>query len=131
MDRNSTICLPLKISLLVFYAIGHCGFAAERPDWIDNPGTGTVGSASTHVQGRHAQEELAIARARIRFAARFGVEVSSVQHIQESVTNEQSSVTSEKETTLEITNKTVKALTKARWYDKERDIVYLLVAPIE
>jgi hypothetical protein len=74
---------------------------------------------------------LAIARARIRFAARFGVEVSSVQHIQESVTNEQSSVTSEKETTLEITNKTVKALTKARWYDKERDIVYLLVVPIE
>jgi hypothetical protein len=131
MDLKSISCLLLNASLLAFIAIGHYGFAAERPDWIDNPGIGTVGSASTHVRGSYAQEELAIARARSRLAARLGVEVNSVQQIRESVANEQSSVASQKETTQEITNKTVKAFTQARWYDKERDIIYVLVVPGE
>jgi len=131
MDLKSISCLLLNTSLLAFTAIGHCGLAAERPDWIDNPGTGTVGSASTHVRGSYAQEELAISRARARLAARLGVEVRSVQQIQESVVNEQSSIASQKEMTQEITNKTVKAFTQARWYDKERDIIYVLVVPIE
>ena len=67
------------------------------PDWVNNPQDGAVGSAVTHIKGRYAQEELAIARARERLAARYGVEVSSVQTITEKVANERAYVTSSKQ----------------------------------
>jgi len=124
-------CLLLKITIITCSAFGNYGFAQDRPEWIDNPGSGAVGSASLHVRGRHAQEELAIARARTRLAARLGVEVNSMQLIDEAVTNDQSSVSSQRKTTQEITNKTVKAFTKALWHDKDRDIIYAWVISVE
>ena len=107
------------------------GFASDRPAWIENPENGAVGSAPTHVKGRNAQEELAIARARTRLAARLGVTVDSVQQIQETVVNDQASVTMQSETTQTIKNATVKAHTKAIWHDAQRDVIYAWVVPVQ
>ena len=122
-----------RLTVIFFTCIllSHSGLAQDRPDWIDNPGNGAVGSAPTHIQGKHAQEELAISRARIRLAARLGVVVDSIQHIEESVANDQSSVTSERKTTQKISGATVKSHTQALWHDEERDVIYAWVVPVE
>ncbi|MDC1286381.1 hypothetical protein N8198_00690 [Gammaproteobacteria bacterium] len=125
------------LTLLVFFlligpsALFNRATAADRPDWIDNPGIGVVGSASLHVRGRHAQEELAISRARIRLAARLGVEVDSIQRISEKHANDESSVSSDRPTTQKISNKTVKAYTRALGHDPQRDIGYAWLIPSE
>lgn len=118
----------LWISLMLSSQLG---LAQDRPDWIDNPGDGAVGSAPVHVLGTQAQEELAIARARIRLAARLGVVIDSVQKIEETVNNDQSSISSERKTTQEISQAKVRAQTRAIWHDLERDIIYAWVFPIE
>ena len=131
LTRHTPLRFPNILLVFILVAIANCAVAQVRPDWIDNPGTGTVGSAPYHIWGRHAQEELAIARARTRLAARLGVEVNSVQHITEVVDNGQSGVSSTKQTTHKIKSKTVKADTKAMWHDKKRDIVYVWLIQVE
>ena len=121
----------LSISLTTIFLFSQTGSAQERPDWIDNPGIGAVGSAPLHILGKHEQEELAISRARIRLAARLGVVIDSIQQIDETVVNDQSSVSSERKTTQKISNATVKTYTKAMWHDVQRDIIYAWVIPIE
>ena len=121
----------LKTLLLVVPMLLSQSFATERPRWIDSPESGVVGIAPYNVRGRFAQEDLAIARARTRLAARLGVEVSSIQYIKEVVANEQSSVSAKRETTQKIAKKTVKAFTKDIWHDEVRDIIYVWVLPVE
>lgn len=102
----------------------------EKPEWITDPGDGAVGSCKTHVKGRHYQEELAIGRARERLAARYGVEVSSVQTIKEKIVNEKAYVRSDKEI-LQTVNKTiVKAHVRETWIDKQYDEVWVWVYPV-
>ena len=101
------------------------------PGWVQNPGDGAVGSAVTHVKGLHFQEELAIARARERLAGRYGVEVSSVQTIREQVVNENAYVTSDKVSEQVIKNNTVKAHVRATWHDKNKDVIWAWVYPID
>ena len=130
LTRRTPLRFPNILFVLILVAIANCAVAQESPDWIDNPGTGTVGSAPYNVWGRqHAQEELAIARARL--SARLGVKVNSVQHITEVVDNGQSGVSSTKQTRHEIKSKTVKTHTKAMWHDKKRDIVYVWLIQVE
>lgn len=121
----------VAVFLFTCLLFSQAGLAQDRPEWIDNPGNGAVGSAPTHILGKHAQEELAISRARIRLAARLGVVVDSIQQIEESVANDQSSVTSERKTTQKISAATVKAHTQALWHDLERDVIYVWVIPVE
>jgi hypothetical protein len=102
----------------------------EQPAWITDPQDGAVGSAVTHVRGRHAQEELAITRARERLAARFGVELSSVQTILERVVNEKAYVTSNKQIEQAISKREIKAHVRATWYDERRDVVWAWVYPV-
>lgn len=102
----------------------------EIPGWIDNPGDGAVGSSTTHIKGRHYQEELAIARARERLAARYGVEISSVQTIHERVINDQAYVTSDKQVLQQIRNQTVKTHVRATWHDKAKDEIWVWVYPV-
>jgi hypothetical protein len=102
----------------------------DRPNWIENPGDGAVGSSTTHVKGRYYQEELAIVRARERLAARYGVEISSIQTINERVINEHAYVTSNKDVLQQINNQTVKAHVRAIWHDKARDEIWAWVYPI-
>lgn len=104
--------------------------AKSRPSWIDEPGDGAVGSAAMHVKGRYYQEELAIARARARLAARYGVDVSSVQTIREKVVNQQAYVSSEKQTYQQVHSTTVKAHVRATWHDKVRDEMWVWVYPL-
>ncbi len=131
MHIKSGLTLLVNILFIGTAALFNYAIAEDRPDWIDNPGIGVVGSAPVHVRGRHAQEELAISRARIRLAARLGVEVDSIQRISEKHANDTSSVSSDRQTTQKISNKTVKAFTRALWHDPDRDIVYAWVIPIE
>ncbi|MCW9014888.1 MAG: hypothetical protein OQL06_14040 [Gammaproteobacteria bacterium] len=100
------------------------------PSWIHNPGDGAVGSATTHVRGRHYQEELAIGRARERLAARYGVAVNSIQTIRERIVNETAYVTSDKEIHQQIQNAVVKAHVRETWHDKGHDEIWVWVYPV-
>lgn len=103
----------------------------DEPDWINNPGDGSVGSAVTHIKGRYYQEDLAIARARERLAARYGVEVSSVQTIKEQVTNDRAYVSSTKQIDQNVKRTTVKAQVRETWYDRAHDVIWVWLYPIE
>lgn len=117
------------IALLLTACAGP-GAGSGRPSWIDDPGDGAVGSCPTHAKGRYYQEELAISRARERLAARYGVEISSVQTISERVSNDRAYVTSDKQVLQQIRNQTVKARVRAIWRDELRDEVWVWVYPV-
>ena len=118
--------LPLFLNACV-----STGGQTDRPDWIDNPGSGVSASSTTHVRGRHYQEDLAISRAREQLAARYGVTVKMTQKTSESVVNESTSVVSHKNTEQKIDHgKSVKAEVKEKWIDLTRDIVWVWVVPI-
>jgi len=102
----------------------------QKPEWITDPGDGAVGSCKTHVKGRHYQEELAIGRARERLAARYGVEVSSIQTIKEKIVNEKAYVRSDKEILQTVNKTTVSAHVRETWIDKEYDEVWVWVYPV-
>lgn len=108
-----------------------CQTLPNRPSWIESPQEGAVGSSTTHVKGRHYQEALAISRARERLAARYGVDVSSVQTINEQVRQGRGSVTSDKITTQVIRNNVVKTHVREIWHDKASDTLWVWVYPIE
>lgn len=101
-----------------------------QPDWINNPGQGAVGSSTTHVKGRHYQEDLAISRAREKLAAQLGVQISSIQTIKERVVNDKSYVTSDKQIDQSIKNKEVKAYVRATWHDTRSDELWVWVYPV-
>ena len=120
------------ISLLCFFAIA-CQSNTKntgKPGWIQNPKNGAVGSCPTHVMGRHHQEELAIARARTRLAARYGVTVDQITDITEHVSNESYSVNADTISKLVIKNKEVKAHVRNVWHDKQKDVVWAWVYPV-
>jgi hypothetical protein len=100
------------------------------PAWIENPGEGAVGSSATHVRGRQAQEELAIARANERLAARLGITVSSVHNINETVANDRLAVTSQRTSRQEMSGNRIYTHVKAIWHDRDRDTLYAWVVPV-
>jgi len=102
----------------------------QKPEWVTDPGDGAVGSCKTHVKGRHYQEELAIGRARERLAARYGVEVSSIQTIKEKIVNEKAYVRSDKEILQTVNKTTVKAHVRETWLDREYDEIWVWVYPV-
>jgi len=119
----------------LFFLITACGSNTikplVKPDWINNPEQGAVGSSTTHVKGRHYQEDLAISRARERLAARYGVEISSIQSINEKIVNDKAYVTSNKQINQAIKNKEVKAHVRETWYDSQKDEIWVWVYPIK
>ena len=122
-----------SLSLILFLSLlAACQGNNTRtaPDWINNPGNGAVGSAGMHVQGRYYQEELAIGRARERLAARYGVEISSIQTIKERIVNDRAYVTSDKDVLQQVNKTVVKAQVRATWHDKSRDEMWVWVYPI-
>jgi len=122
--------LPVILTLLITACGSDAVKPMAKPDWINNPEQGAVGSSTTHVKGRHYQEDLAISRAREKLAARYGVEISSVQQITERVVNDNSYVTSNKQIDQAITNKEVKAHVRATWHDTNRDELWVWVYPV-
>ena len=127
------LCKPTWYFLIcgLLVACNSTPVARPQPEWINDPQDGAVGSAVTHVQGRHAQEELAISRARERLAARYGVELGSVQTIRERVVNDRAYVTSDKLIEQAISKRVVKAHVRAIWYDDAHDVVWAWVYPVE
>ena len=121
----------LPFILLIF--ISACGpetVKLVKPDWIYNPKQGAVGSSTTHVRGRHYQEDLAILRAREKLAAQYGVEISSVQTIKERVVNDKAYVTSEKQINQSIKNQEVKAQVRETWHDTNKDELWVWIYPV-
>jgi hypothetical protein len=122
------------LPLIMLFLIAACQsdtVKPAKPDWITSPGQGAVGSSVTHVKGRHYQEELAIARARERLAARYGVEISSVQTIKERVVNDKAYVTSIKQIEQAVKSQTVKAQVRETWYDAAHDVIWVWVYPVK
>lgn len=108
------------------------GKRAERPVWIDNPGNGVSASCTTHVRGRHFQEDLAISRGREQLAARYGVTVKMTQNTREVVINDSASVTSVKDTQQTIDNgKVVYAQVKEKWHDAIKDELWVWLVPTQ
>jgi hypothetical protein len=123
-----------SLAVLAFssFLLAACaGSKSDRPDWIDNPGEGAVGSSTMHIRGRYYQEELAISRARERLAAQYGVEVSSIQTIQERVKDERAYVTSDREVLQQVKKQTVRAHVRAIWHDRVRDELWVWVYPVK
>ena len=121
----------LPILLLIFSS--GCGpqtVKQSQPAWIDHPQDGAVGSSTTHIKGRHYQEDLAITRAREKLAAVYGVEISSVQTIKQRVVNNKGYVTSDKEIKQTIKNNIVKAHVRETWHDRARDVMWVWVYPV-
>jgi hypothetical protein len=101
----------------------------ERPAWIDNPGNGVSASAGMHVRGRAAQEELAIQRARVEYAKRFGVNVQSVQMLSTTVANGRSSTVGTEVAREEANQSNVRAVVKAKWRDPDSDVLWVWLVP--
>ncbi|MDH3342528.1 MAG: hypothetical protein OEM07_02275 [Gammaproteobacteria bacterium] len=123
------------LPFILIFMVSACGSNTvkpeNKPDWINNPEQGAVGSSTTHVRGRHYQEDLAISRARERLAARYGVEISSIQTISERIVNDNAYVTSDKQIDQAIKNKEVKAQVRATWHDTNSDELWVWVYPID
>lgn len=122
--------LPFILTFLITACDSDSVKPLVKPGWINNPEQGAVGSSTTHVKGRHYQEDLAISRARERLAARYGVEISSVQTITERVINDKAYVTSNKQIDQAIKNKEVKAHVRATWHDTHQDQLWVWVYPV-
>ena len=122
--------LTITLTLLITACRSEPLKPLAQPDWINNPGQGAVGSSTTHVRGRHYQEDLAISRAREKLAAQLGVQISSIQTIKERVVNDKSYVTSDKQIDQSIKNKEVKAYVRATWHDTRSDELWVWVYPV-
>lgn len=103
--------------------------ADQRPAWVDNPGDGVSASAGMHIRGRAAQEELAISRARVEYAKRFGVSIDAGQVTATSVANGQASTVGRSVATEETRQNDVKAVVKAKWRDEAADVLWVWLVP--
>jgi hypothetical protein len=101
----------------------------DRPAWIDNPGNGVSASAGMHVRGKVAQEELAIQRARVEYAKRFGVNVQSAQMFSTIVANGKANTVGTQVAREDSQQLDVKAVVKAKWRDPENDVVWVWLVP--
>lgn len=123
------------IALLLMMSLSGCQSVPDKsaeppPAWIENPGDGAVGSSTTHIKGRHYQEELAISRARERLAARHGVTISSVSNIEEKVRNDTLFVKSDHEIRQFVPGTEVKATVRAFWHDQVSDTLWVWLYPV-
>lgn len=100
-----------------------------RPAWIDNPGEGVSASAGTHARGRVAQEELAISRARVEYAKRFGVSIEAVGVYSKNIANGHSISTGDLVSQERTQQNDVKALVKAKWRDEDADVLWVWLVP--
>ena len=123
--------LPFVLALMVTACGPEPVKPLAQPGWISNPQQGAVGSSTTHVRGRHYQEDLAISRAREKLAARYGVSISMQQTITEKVSNDKAYVVSNKKIEQAIKNKEVKAHVRETWHNTQRDELWAWVYPID
>jgi hypothetical protein len=125
MKYSSGFIGGMAMTVLLF----GCASTPQRPSWIDNPSPGVSGSATMNVNGRFAQEEMAISRARTEFARRLGVDITSGQIINTTFSNNQESTHGNSVSKELLDQKGVMAEVKAKWYDENADVVYVWLVP--
>jgi len=104
---------------------------STKPDWIDNPGKGVSASAAMHIRGRVAQENLAILRAREEYAKRFGVTIQSTQTQATTIANDRVSTVGLQVAQEDTNHKDIRAMVKAKWYDMEKDVIWIWLVPTD
>jgi hypothetical protein len=82
-----------------------------------------------HVRGKAAQEELAISRARVEYAKRFGVSIDAVGVYAKNMTNGHSVTTGELVSQERTQQTDVKAMVKAKWHDEDADVLWVWLVP--
>jgi hypothetical protein len=123
------ILLFIIFSLLTACATNTSPVASLRPSWIDNPGNGVSASAGMNVKGRVAQEETAIARARVEFAKRFGVAINSNQSLTTTVSNNRSTTSGAQVSQESLQQSDIRAAVKEKWRDEEADVLWVWLVP--
>ena len=129
MNRLFSILFVTLVVLLPACASQVKQVGNERPAWIDNPGNGVSASAGMHVRGEAAQEELAIQRARVEYAKRFGVNIQSAQILNTNVVNGRASTVGSQVAREDSQQVDVKALVKAKWRDPDSDVLWVWLVP--
>jgi len=103
--------------------------ANGRPSWLENPGAGAVGFAGDNVFGPVKQDEAATLRAREEFARRYGVTVESVQNMSTEVRNGQASEHLSSNTHQVLNQNNVQCVVKAKWFDSQKNMLWVWVVP--
>jgi len=93
--------------------------AVMRPAWIFQPEEGVSASAAFHVQGRQAQEELAIAKAGSEFAMQFGADIQEISRRKAKSTRMSCSSVLEPQNQEVINKGDVQAKIKEKWHDEK------------
>ncbi len=104
---------------------------SSRPTWITEPGEGVSAAAGEHINGRVAQEELAIARARDELARRMGVRVSNVMSSELTVAGQTAVSSAQSQSTQQVTGAEVRASVKAKWLDTNSGLLWVWLVPVK
>ena len=104
---------------------------SSRPTWISEPGDGVSAAAGEHINGRVAQEELAIARARDELARRMGVRVSNVMNSQLTLAGQTAVSSAQSQSTQQVTGAEVKAAVRAKWLDANSGLLWVWLVPVK
>jgi hypothetical protein len=102
---------------------------SSRPEWINNPGDGVSASADMHALGRHAQEALAIKRAREEYARRYGVNIKSITELKETITNDQVHSKLVTKSTEKVNSDNIKAIIKQKWLEPGSSKLWVWLVP--
>ncbi len=127
--RSCAYLIGVLLSICLTACASQAPVGNPRPVWIDNPGNGVSASAGMHVLGRAAQEELAISRARVEFAKRYGVAIDAELITNTKVNNGESHTTSSSTATEATRQSDIKAMVKAKWRDDDADVLWVWLVP--
>jgi hypothetical protein len=105
--------------------------SSGRPAWIAEPGDGVSAAAGEHINGRVAQEELAIARARDELARRMGVRVSNVMNSELTVAGQSAVSSAQSQSSQQVTGAEVKASVRAKWLDTSSGLLWVWLVPVK
>jgi hypothetical protein len=131
----------MKRRLVTAWAVASLGLAgcvtvgkketSSRPAWISEPGDGVSAAAGEHINGRVAQEELAIARARDELARRMGVRVSNVMNSELTLAGQTAVSSAQSQSTQQVTGAEVKAAVRAKWLDTNSGLLWVWLVPVK
>jgi len=105
--------------------------SSQAPSWILNPGNGVSESADVHAKGRHAQEHLAISRARDEYAKRFGVQVDSVTILHERISDNEATVSAYTNSAQTTKASLVRAKIKEKWIESGTGKLWVWLVPYD
>ncbi|MEI7841611.1 MAG: hypothetical protein WCI39_01155 [Gallionellaceae bacterium] len=129
MNKYLLLLITIILSACVEMPVKETAATNGRPAWIDNPGNGVSASAGVNVYGKIKQEETAVARARTEFAKRFGVSIDAGQSVETAVNGGRASTTAQSVSVEKTNQSDVKAMVKAKWWDTEKEVIWVWVVP--